>query len=68
MKAKLRGAVKSWTMWVNTIGLVVLSMIPTIEAQMQASLTPDQYRTFGLIMLVVNIALRVKTAKDLADK
>lgn len=67
-KRKAKGALKSLTVWFNTAAAVVVVMLPQIEAQMQTSLTPEQYQDFALGMLAINIALRIKTAKDLADK
>jgi hypothetical protein len=64
----LKGALKSWTIWLNSVATVLVVMLPEIETQMQSSLSPEQYRTFGLIMLVVNIALRAKTNTALNDK
>ena len=68
MKAKLKGACKSWTVWFNSMAVALVVMWPEIEAQIQATLTPDQLRTFAMFTLIVNIGLRVKTAKALADK
>lgn len=68
LKLKLKGALKSWTIWFNSLAAVLVVMWPEIAAQLQTSLSPDQYRTFGLVMLIVNIGLRVKTNTALIDK
>lgn len=37
-------------------------MLPEIQAALEAQLTPDQYRQAASIFILVNIALRFKTA------
>lgn len=68
VKTWLIGAMKSWTVWFNSAATVLVVMLPEIEKQMQFSLSPEQYREWGLYLLLVNILLRAKTNKALADK
>lgn len=68
LKARLKRAYKSWTVWFNSLAVMLIAFQPQIETQLQAALPPDQYAKFTLVILVVNILLRIKTTKDLADK
>lgn len=71
MKESLQGALKSATVWFNT---VVLAAIPALEyakevlPDIQLYLGADSYKLAGLVILIANIALRFKTTKPLAEK
>lgn len=71
MKWRLQGAVRSMTIWVNSVfGAVVLGL-PELQSafpQMQPYV-PDQFFKYAMgAVIAANIALRFKTNKDLAAK
>lgn len=71
MMEKLKGAWKSLTIWFNGVVLAVIPLIDTVKENLPALgqyLTPENLKTIGLAVLVLNIALRFKTNKSLADK
>lgn len=71
MKKWLAGAIKSWTIWFNS---VVLALVPIIDIlkdslpQLQEYIDATTYKLIGLAVLLVNIGLRIKTTKSLAEK
>lgn len=68
---KLKGAGKSVTIWFNTTLLAIIPFSDHIKEALpmvQDYLTPDMFRNIGLIIVVVNIALRFKTNKCLSEK
>lgn len=69
--AKLRGALKSWTVWANGLLLMALPFLPVLQdslPQLQAYLPENFYKWAMLGVLVGNIALRFKTTTSLAEK
>jgi hypothetical protein len=68
---KLRGATKSVVMWFN---FLMLAALPAVEyakevlPELAGYLAPDTYRAVGLIVVVVNIALRLRTSTSLEEK
>lgn len=71
LRAKLRGMLKSWTIWIN--GLLAAAPAALDYASMQlpllnAYLPPNLYSwAFGAV-IAANIALRFKTTKPLEEK
>lgn len=68
---KLAGAPKSWTIWFNGIGGLLIEFLPHAANALPAlyGMMPDNYYSFALIVLVGgNMFLRFKTNKDLAKK
>jgi hypothetical protein len=68
---KIKGMYKSLTIWVNGIAAVIIPSLPMLAdsiPQMQPYLTPSLYQWIGGIVVALNIALRFKTNKSLADK
>ena len=71
LKLWLKGAAKSWTVWFNTLTgtlATAVVMFPEFSTQLQTILSPDQYTKVLMVVAIVNIALRFKTVKSLADK
>ena len=71
LKAQLRGALRSLTMWFNTTLLVLLPIFEYAEQvypQLQAYVGPELYKTMGLVVVVGNILLRFRTYQALQDK
>lgn len=69
--AKLNGAKRSLTIYVNSVFAVIVIILP--EAQMsfpamQEYLPHDVYRWIMAVTIAANIALRFKTVTDLKDK
>lgn len=71
----LRGAIRSRTIWFN--GLLAAAL-PYSDQLMQGAhdnlpeisqyLPADMYKTIGLIIVVVNLILRTRTAQSLSSK
>jgi len=61
---KLKGAYKSFTIWFNSVGLLLLSLAVTDP------LLVEYMGEHGLILVVItgNMLLRFKTSDSLADK
>jgi hypothetical protein len=71
MKDTIKGAFKSWTIWFNSIAVTVLTAFPMIQdslPQFVPYLDDSIYKKIGVFVVVVNMLLRVKTTKALADK
>lgn len=67
----LKGILKSWTIWFNTLLLTAMEFIPYAHdyfTELQPYLTPETYKTLGLVLIGGNIILRFKTSKSLAEK
>lgn len=68
---KLRGARKSVVIWLNGALLVALPVLDYAKdslPQLAEFLSPDTYKTIGMVVVVANIVLRFRTATSLADK
>ena len=68
---RVKGAWRSWTIWFNGVGIAIVgfwpdlvSNFPTLQGYVSESIFKG---TMGAI-LVINLILRFKTTKDLADK
>jgi hypothetical protein len=71
MMAKLRGALRSWTVWFNSLAALAWAFLPDLLDWMP-SVAPyvDEgiYKKAMLVLLVGNLALRFKTRHGLGDK
>lgn len=71
MKDKIRNAWKSMTIWFNGVlasGIAVYDQVKDQIPQLQQYLTPETFKYIAVTAVLVNIALRFKTTKDLAHK
>lgn len=75
MLAKLKGSVKSLTMWVNTMfGILMANADSTMQALrdnlpgVSQWLNADLLKYSALFIIGVNVLLRIRTTKSLADK
>ena len=71
IKAWFRGAVKSVTMWFNSVFAVVATVItdlPTVLPDLASVLPPDVYKYLLFLNILGNMALRVKTRLPLTAK
>jgi hypothetical protein len=71
LPAQLRGARKSVVIWFNGLMLAALPVLEYAKEslpQLADYLAPDTYRAVGLVVVVANIALRLRTSTSLADK
>lgn len=69
--AKLRGAVKSLTIWLNGVGLIVLASwndIAQSVPQLEQFVSAETYKLIGGALVVGNILVRFKTKHALQDK
>jgi hypothetical protein len=67
---KIKGAYKSWTIWLNGIGILLLEFADSLQTTLPLvhEYIPQQaYSVLGIV-LAANILLRFKTSKSLADK
>ena len=67
----IRGMRKSWTVWVNGLCGVLITILPIVQdylPYLREALTPDTYRNVIMVYAVVNILLRIKTTTALKDK
>ena len=66
-----KGAVKSWTIWVNSAVATLIFALPEIE-RILPSLTDylpaNHYKWLAISVVVSNILLRAKTNKPLSEK
>lgn len=71
IKAYLKGALKSWTVWFNSVVGVGTAALPILQdsfPQLQDYLPAHMYH-YGIGLLAVgNIILRIKTGVSLAQK
>ena len=66
-----KGALKSWTIWFNSLCLAVVPVIDILKdslPQLQEYIDATTYKLLGLTVLLVNIGLRIKTTTSLAEK
>ena len=64
IKARLKGALKSLTIWFNTTGVLLLG-VAMAEPMVATYLVANN---FSAILIVGNLLLRFKTTSDLKDK
>lgn len=65
------GAIKSWTLWINSMLGVLIVSLPSFQDSLpsiSAYLPPNLYKYLSVALVVVNILLRAKTNKSLLDK
>lgn len=68
---KLKGTVKSLTVWFNSIGAAVLIGLPLAQEslpQLAQYIGPDLYKKLMAAVIVGNILLRFRTSKPLEQK
>jgi hypothetical protein len=71
MKAKLKGAARSWTIRVNAVAAALLLNMDTIMSyapQLAQYMPQDKHQRLMLALAVLNMLLRFRTTKSLADK
>lgn len=71
IKAKIRGAWKSWTIWLNGVALAALPVIDMLKEsvpQLERYVDAQSYKFAMLAVIVSNIVLRVKTSTGLQNK
>ena len=71
LKVYLAGAMKSWTIWFNTILGIVIQTLPDAQStfpQLQDYLPADIYHKALGALIVGNLLLRVKTNKALSER
>lgn len=64
IKAQIKQAYKSWTVWFNAVGMLLLSSA-LADPMVLEYLTDNG---FMLVILVGNVVLRFKTSKGLEEK
>ena len=67
MKQEIKGAVKSKTIWFNTITGMLLAAEPALHL-LQPVLGTSTYGIVSFILIVGNVALRAITTKSLGTK
>ena len=67
----IKNAWKSITIWFNGISASIIMMADTLKDNLpfaQAYVTPEIMKYAAIAVVAVNVALRFKTNKSLADK
>lgn len=67
----LNGARRSLTVWFNSVVLAALPLLDAIKEfspGLQVYLTPENFKIVGIAVIFINIVLRFKTKKPLAEK
>ena len=67
----LRGAIKSATLWINSIVGVLIIALPSFQDSLpsiSAYLPPNLYKYLSVALVVTNVLLRAKTKSSLMDK
>lgn len=68
---KLQGCYKSAVIWFNALTLSLMSLFELFHdslSELSQYLPTDLYKKVGLVVILVNLALRFKTSKSLQDK
>lgn len=68
---KLKGSLKSVTVWVNSIFLSLLPFYDDLRTslpELQPYLPDDAYKKMVFALVILNIVLRFRTKVDLKDK
>lgn len=68
---KLKGAVKSKTVWFNSVMIFLWSLFEVTKEflpELQQYLPENVYKWVGLIVVIINIYLRTKTVASLCKK
>lgn len=71
LKDKIKGAWRSWTIWVNTIFAATLAALPMLQdalPQLAPYVPETHYKVLMGVVIAANILLRFKTGSSLADK
>lgn len=69
--AYLRGALRSWTIWANGVLLAAVVAAPQLQEQLpliKPYVSNNGFQHLTLIVLLLNVALRVKTKTALSTK
>jgi hypothetical protein len=67
----LRGALRSLTVWFNSVAGLLIVSLPEIERtlpQLSTYLGPELYKWLAIAVVLSNLALRAKTNKSLSEK
>lgn len=71
MKEKIKGMWKSWTVWFNGAAVAIVAAFPLVQdalPQIAPLVSAALYKNVTLFVVLVNLFLRFKTTKSLADK
>lgn len=66
-----KGAIKSWTIWLNSVAGTFILALPEIERtlpELAAYLPDNYYKWLAISVVVSNLVLRAKTNKSLGEK
>ena len=67
----LKGAIKSWTIWINSAAGTLIFALPEIERtlpSLTAYIPADYYKWLAISVVASNLLLRAKTNKSLGEK
>jgi hypothetical protein len=71
MWQKIKGAVKSWTIWFNGVASAIVAGLPMLQdsfPQLQPYIPANFYKWAMFVIIAVNLVLRFKTNKPLEQK
>lgn len=71
MKEKIKGMLRSWVIWFNGLMAALVAGLPMLQdalPQLVPFADDALYKRIGLFVVVINMLLRFKTHKSLAEK
>lgn len=71
LKDKIRGALRSWTIWANAVFAALLAGLPMLQDSLPALapfIDPGIYKVLMGVVIAANILLRFRTSVSLAEK
>ena len=66
--AAIKGAVKSWTVWLGSALVALPELVPLLAPHLQDMLTPDLYKRVMQIFGLLVILVRFRTTQPLSAK
>lgn len=67
-KQWLRGAVRSWMIWLGAVAFALPDLLPLISPQLEQLMDANAYKRTIQVLGILVIVLRVKTTTSLKDK
>ena len=68
---RIKNSWRSWTIWFNGVGIAIIGFWPDLVTNfptLQGYVSESIYKGSMGAILIINLILRFKTTKDLADK
>ena len=71
LSERIKNSWRSWTIWFNGVGIAIIGFWPDLVTNfptLQGYVSEGIYKGSMGAILLINLILRFKTTKDLADK